>query len=73
MVGVVIGGVTKEYDKWFKHAMIGFEGSLPFITRTYVDIIIPPLNVKLGKYVSIFEFVDDVGDEREGILVLDHE
>ena len=51
--------------------MIGFEGSFPLIARMYVNIVIPPLNVKLGKDMSIFKFVDDIRDEGEGILVLD--
>jgi len=53
--------------------MVGFEGSFPLVTRTDANIIIPPLNVKLGEDSGVFEFVDDVRDERERILVLDRE
>ena len=38
-----------------------------------MNIVIPPVNIKLGEYTSILKFVDDIGDEREEVLVLDHE
>jgi len=37
------------------------------------NVVIPPSNVKLGEDSGIFEFVDDVGDKRERVLVLDRE
>ena len=36
-----------------------------------VDIVVPPLNVKLGEMFHIFELVNEVGDEREGVGILD--
>jgi len=53
--------------------MVGFEGSFPLIARTDTNVVIPPSNVKLGEYMSILEFVNDIRDEREGVLVLDCE
>ena len=64
---------TKEHDERFKHATVGFKGSFPLVARTDADVVIPPSDVKLGKDSSILEFVDDIRDERKGVLVLDHE
>ena len=35
------------------------------------DIVVPPLNIKLGEMFHIFEFVNKVGDEREGVGISD--
>jgi len=64
---------TKEHDERFKHATVGFEGSFPLVARTDANVVIPPSDVELCEDTSIFEFVDDVGDERERVLVLDRE
>ena len=36
-----------------------------------VDIVVSPSNIKLGEVFHILEFVNEVGDERERIGVLD--
>ena len=34
-----------------------------------VNIVIPPMDIKLGEQFGIFEFVDEIGDEGEWISV----
>ena len=35
------------------------------------DIVISPLYIKLGEDLGVFKFVDEVGNQGEGICVLD--
>jgi len=63
----------KEHDEWFKHATVGlkaaFHSSPDGCERCYTPIECP----NLVKIRASFEFVYDIGDERKGVLVLDHE
>ena len=58
------GGVShaKEHDSGFIESLVGNEGGLPLVAVLDSDIVIPPLYVKLGKDLGVFEFVDEVGD-----------
>ena len=50
---------------------MGNESGLPLVAFLDVDIVISPLNIKLGKDFGVFEFVNEVGDQREGICISD--
>ena len=43
------------------------EGCLPLMTIFDVNIVVPPVNVKLGKVVSVFQLVHEVRDEEKGV------
>ena len=45
------------------------EGGFPLVAFFNSDIVISPLYVKLGKDLGIFEFVDEIRDQGEGIRV----
>ena len=64
-------GKTKEHDGGFKEAFVGSKGSFLLMTIFDADIVVPPADVKLGEEFSVFELVNEVGDEREGIGVPD--
>ena len=50
---------------------MGDEGHLPLMSVLDADVVVPPLNIKLGEVLHIFEFVNEVRDERKGVGVLD--
>ena len=50
---------------------MGDEGCFPLMSILDADVVVPPLNVKLGKVLCILEFVDEVRDERERVGILD--
>ena len=50
---------------------MGDEGCLPLMSILDVDIIVSPLDVELGEVFCILEFIDEAGDEGEGVGVLD--
>ena len=62
---------TKEHDRRFKEPLVGDESHLPLVSILNVNIVVSPLNIKLGEVPGIFEFVDKVGDEGEGVHVVD--
>ena len=53
--------------------MIGGERSLPFATCFNVNVIIPLMDIKFGKQSGLSEAIDNVGCQREGIMVFDYE
>ena len=67
------GGVveTKEHNGGFEYSFVGNEGCLPLMSILDVDIVIFPLNIKLGEVFCVLEFVDEVRDERKRIAILD--
>ena len=48
------GGVAeiKEHDSGFEESFVGDEGSFPLVAVLYLNIVIPPVNIELGKGVS---------------------
>ena len=50
---------------------MGDEGCFPLMSILDVDIVISPLDIKLGEMFHIFEFIDKVGDEGERVGILD--
>ena len=49
---------------------MGNEGCLSLMSILDVDIVVSSSNIKLGEVFHILEFVNEVGDERERIGVL---
>ena len=62
---------AKEHNEGFVQAVVGLEGSLPFITFLYPDIVEAPADIKLGEVLGAAEFRDEFWDERKQVLVLD--
>src|SRR5882762_8927482 len=64
---------AEKHYKWFKHSAIGFECGFPLISGTDTNIVIAPSNIELCEDSSGFEFIDDVGNQRERILIFNRE
>jgi hypothetical protein len=60
---------TKEHNERFKHSTICLKSSLPLVAFLDANVVIPPTHVKLGEDCFVLEFIHDVGNEREGILI----
>ena len=65
------GGVTKaeEHDGGFEESFVGDEGGLPLVAILYANIVVSPMNIKLGEVVSVFQLVHKVGDKRKGVCI----
>jgi len=64
-------GHPKEYYEGFEEAAIGTEGCLSFVSRLDSYVIETPSDVKLGEVLGSAELGDELGDEGEGVPVLD--
>ena len=63
-------GKTKEHHQRLKHSFVHLEGSFPFVTFLDSNVVISPSHIKLGKYLHILQFVDDIRNKRKWVLVL---
>ena len=50
---------------------MGNEGCLPLVSILDANIVIPPLNIKFGNDLGIFDLVDEVLDKGERVGVFD--
>ena len=50
---------------------MGDKGSFPLVAFFYSDIVISPSYVKLGEDLGIFKFVNEVGNQGEGVCISD--
>jgi len=64
-------GHSEEHYKGFEEAAIGTEGCLLFVSRLDSYVIETPSDVKLCEVLSSAELGDELGDEGEGVPVLD--
>jgi len=64
-------GHSKEHHKRFKEAVIGMEGCLPFVSGLNTYVIETLSDVKLCEVLGSAELEDKLGDEGEGVPVLD--
>jgi len=64
-------GHSEEHHEGFEEAAVGTEGCLPFVSGLDTYVIETPLDVKLCEVLGSTELGDELGDEREGVLVLD--
>ena len=62
---------TKEHNGRFEQSFVGDEGCLPLMSILDADIVVSPLDVKLGEVFYILEFIDEVRDEGEGVGISD--
>jgi hypothetical protein len=62
---------TEEHHQRFEESSVGAECSLPFITFLDTDIVVPPVDIKLGEVACASETIDKVGNERKRIDILD--
>ena len=64
-------GVTKakEHDGGFEESFVGDEGSLPLVTVLDVNIVVAPMNIKLGKVASVFQLVHEVRNKGKGVCI----
>jgi len=56
------GGVAEAegYDQGFEESEGAFESGFPFIAFANADVIIAPMDVKLGKVAGALEFIYEV-------------
>src|SRR5258708_23146795 len=68
-------GVTQseEHDSWLKQPSVSSERSLPLIPFLDPYVVESPSEVKYSEELSIMEVGQDIGDEGEGVGVLDHD
>ena len=64
-------GHSEEHHKRFKEAMVGMEGCFPFISGLDAYIIETPADVQFCEVPGSAELGDELGDEGEGVPVLD--
>ena len=74
------GGIRKaeEHDHQFKETVVHLERSLPLITVTHADVVVPPSDIQLRKErrpaaVHSRESIHKLPDEREWGGVTDGE
>src|SRR6202453_4027821 len=63
-------GESEEHDCRFEAASVSSEGSFPFVSLFDSKIVITPPKIHFGKVFRTSEFVDEFGDERKGIVIL---
>ena len=61
---------AEEHHQWLKQSVVGAEGGLPFIPFFHVDVIETPSDIQLCEVSCPSEFLYQLGDEREWVLVL---
>src|SRR5713101_4317253 len=64
-------GKTKEHHQRFKHSLVCLEGCFPFVTFLDLNIVVSPLYIELGKDLCILQFINDIRNEGEWVLILD--
>ena len=66
-------GITKAkgHNKGFKESKGAFKSSFPFVAGLDTDVVVSPSDVKFCKISGALEFIDEVGDQREGCFILD--
>ena len=50
---------------------MGDEGCFPLVSILNVNVVVSPLNIKLGKDLGILDLVNEVLDEGEGVGIFD--
>ena len=64
-------GHAKEHNSGFVKSPVGNESGFPLVTVLDADIVISPLYIELGEDLGVFEFVNEVRDQREGVCISD--
>ena len=64
-------GKTKEHYSRFEESFMGNESGLPLVPVFDMDVVIPPMDIKLGENFCSLEFINKIGDEWKGICIAD--
>ena len=64
-------GKAKEHYAWFKESLMGDESSFPLVSILDTDVVISPTDVEFGENLCPLKFINEVGDEWEGICIAD--
>jgi len=64
-------GHSEKHHKGFEETTIGMEGCLPLVSGLDSYVIETPSDVKLCEVLGSMELGDELGDEGEGVPVLD--
>ena len=64
-------GHAEEHNGGFIESSVGDEGGFPLVAFLDSDIVISPSYIKLGEDLGIFKFVDEVGNQGEGVCISD--
>ena len=64
-------GHAEEHDGRFIESSVGDEGGFPLVAFLNSDIVISPSYIKLGEDLGIFKFVNEVGNQGEGVCISD--
>lgn len=62
---------SKEHNQGFEKASIGFKGAFPLVTLFHPNIVIPSAQIDFREDMRFLEFIDKLGNQGKGILVLD--
>jgi len=62
---------SKKHNQQFEESSVCSERSLPLISFFHLDIVEPPSDIQFGEVLGSSEFIDEFGDEREWVFVLD--
>ena len=62
---------AKEHDSGFKEPHGGDEGRFPLVFLSNANVVISPMDVKLGEQGRLFHVVDQFRDEWEWIGISD--
>ena len=49
---------------------MGDKGGFPLVTVFNVNVVVTPSDVKLGEQLGVFDLIDEVRDEGEGVGIL---
>ena len=63
--------MAKEHHHGFIEPTRSSESGLPLVSFLNPNVVIPPLNVQFNEILEGFQGVDEVGDVRKGISILD--
>ena len=62
-------GHAEEHDSGFIESSVGDEGGFPLVAFLDSNIVISPAYIKLGKDFGVFKFVNEVGNQGEGVCI----
>ena len=60
---------AKEHDCWLEQSFVSDEGRFPLVSILDANVVVPPLNTKLGKDSGIFDLVSEIRDKVEGVCI----
>ena len=64
---------AKEHDLWFEESAVCAEGGFPFVSIADPYVVETPVDIQFGEVSHATELRDQFGDERNWVLVLDHD